>query len=206
MTKFKYQMKPKIQIINIKFNKSGAGFTLLEVIVAIFILTVGIGGSFSLIQQTFFTVTMAQSRIIAAYLAQEGIEIVRNVRDNNWLEQRESFETPPLPVWNEGLNSCLSPSSCCEADNETDTPSSYSPLTTVTGCAFDDLRYFNIDGNGFYSYSSGDQTKFKRKIFIESISVDKMKVAVIVEWHDRGKTHQIEVVGHITNWYEQHRQ
>ncbi len=184
-----------------KFFKKG--FTLLEVIVAIFILTVGVGGSFALIQQTLFTATMAQSRIIAAYLAQEGIEIIRNIRDNNWLEQRES---PPLPLWNEGLNSCSPPSSCCEADNETDTPSSYPPLTTITGCAFDDLSYLNIDSNGFYSYSHGEQTKFKRKIFIERISADKMKVVVIVEWQDRGKIHQIEVVEHITNWYEQHRQ
>lgn len=199
-------MKLKSQIVNIRFNKSGAGFTLLEVIVAIFVLTVGIGGSFALMQQTLFAVTMAQSRIIAAYLAQEGIEIVRNIRDNNWLEQRESFDVPPLPLWNEGLNNCSSPSSCCEADNETDTPLLYTPLTTIVGCVFDDLSYLNIDSNGFYSYSSGEQTKFKRKIFIELINADKMKVVVIVEWQDRGKSHQIEVVEHITNWYEEHRQ
>lgn len=187
-----------------KFFKKG--FTLLEVIVAVFILTVGVGGSFALIQQTLFAATMAQSRIIAAYLAQEGIEIIRNIRDNNWLEQRESFEVPPLPLWNDGLNSCLPPSSCCEADYETDTPSSYPPLTTITGCTFDDLRYLNINSSGFYSYSSGNQTKFKRRIFIEPVDADKIKVEVVVEWKERNRIHQIEVVEHITNWYEKHKQ
>ncbi|XOB41129.1 MAG: type IV pilus modification PilV family protein [Candidatus Nealsonbacteria bacterium] len=183
-----------------KFFKKG--FTLLEVIVAVFILTVGVGGSFALIQQTLFAAAMAQSRIIAAYLAQEGIEIIRNIRDNNWLEQRESSEV----LWNDGLNNCLPPNSCCEADYETDTPSSYPPLTTIAGCTFNDLRYLNIDNSGFYSYSGDNQTKFKRRIFIELIDTDKIKVEVVVEWKERGRTHQIEVVEHITNWYEKHKQ
>ena len=192
----------------IKLNqklKKESGFTLLEVIVAIFILTVGVGGSFVLIQQTLSASLTVQSRLIAAYLVQEGIEIVRNVRDNNWLEQRESLQDPPLPVWNDGLDDCLPPN-CCEADYETDTPLSYPPLTTVAGCSFDDLSYLNINNEGFYGYSGSTQTKFKRRIFIEQIDGSKIKVSVVVEWRERNKAHQVEVVEHITNWYEEHKQ
>lgn len=192
----------------IKLNQKStkkSGFTLLEVIVAIFILTVGVGGSFVLIQQTLSASLMVRSRLIAAYLAQEGIEIVRNIRDNNWLEQRESFETPPEPLWNDGLDNCLPPTNCCEADCKTDMPPSKTPLTPVVGCSFNNLRYLNIDNNGFYSYSGGAQTKFKRKISIEQVEDNKIKVVVIVQWKEKNKTHQIEVVEHITNWYEEHR-
>jgi len=185
--------------------KKESGFTLLEVIVAIFILTVGVGGSFVLIQQTLSASLMAQSRLIAAYLAQEGIEVVRNIRDNNWLEQRESLQVPPLPLWNDGLDGCQFPN-CCEADYETDTPLSYPSLSTFTECNFDDLSYLNIDSKGFYGYSGDTQTRFKRKIFIEWIDDSKIKISVVVEWKERNKAHQIEVVEHITNWYEEHKQ
>ncbi len=193
----------------IKLNqklKKESGFTLLEVIVAIFILTVGVGGSFVLIQQTLSASLMAQSRLIAAYLAQEGIEIIRNVRDNNWLEQRESLDIPPLPLWDDGLDDCSPPAKCCEADYKTDMPPSYPSLTTITGCGFGHLNHLNIDSNGFYSYSGGTQTKFKRKISINQVEDNKMKVVVVVQWIEKNQIHQIEAVEHITNWYEEHKQ
>jgi len=171
----------------------GAGFTLIEVIVAIFILTVGIGGSFMLIQQTLVGVSIIESRLIAIYLGQEGIEIIRNIRDSNWLEQH---------LWNDGLTVCQPPVSCCEADYDTDTSSSDS-LAVVTGCDFNDLHYLNLDSSGFYSYSAGAQTKFKRKIFIDKIYEKKMKVTVTVQWEERNKFHEVKVIEHITNWYKQ---
>ena len=72
------------------------GFTILEAILAIFILTVAVFGSFSLIHQTLTGVSLNQSKLIAYYLAQEGVEIVKNIRDTNWLRER---------TWNEGMSS-----------------------------------------------------------------------------------------------------
>jgi len=79
------------------------GFTILEVIVAIFVLTVAVGGSFVLIQQTLIAASLAQSKLAAHYLAQEGIEIVRNIRDTNWLKQRSDelnffWDTDIIPL------------------------------------------------------------------------------------------------------------
>lgn len=61
------------------------GFTLIEVLIAIFLITVGIGGAFNLIQKTVEYSAISSSRLQAAYLSQEGIEIIRNQRDSNWL-------------------------------------------------------------------------------------------------------------------------
>lgn len=61
------------------------GFTLIEVIVAIFLVTVGIGGVYALIQRTTAFTPVVSARFTAVYLAQEGIELVRNKRDSNWL-------------------------------------------------------------------------------------------------------------------------
>ena len=64
-------------------NKS---FTLIEVVVAMFLLTVGTVGTFSLMQKSIIFTSISSSRLVASYLAQEGIEIIRNIRDTNYLE------------------------------------------------------------------------------------------------------------------------
>lgn len=183
-------------------KKQTKGFTLIEVIVAVFILTVGVGGSFALIEQMLVGTSVAESRLIASYLAQEGIEIVRNIRDTNWLEKRELSGTE----WNQDLDNCAGPVGCCEGDYTTDTPPSMTRLTSVASCNFGDLRYLRIDSSGFYSYGSGIQTKFKRKIFIESSGPDKEKVEVVVEWKERNRMHSVEAAEYITNWYEKRRE
>jgi prepilin-type N-terminal cleavage/methylation domain-containing protein len=79
--------------------KNNKGFTLLEVIAAIFILTVGAGASFALIQQTLSAASLVEDRLIASYLAQEGVEVVKNIRDQTWLEKRTNLTL----TWDEYL-------------------------------------------------------------------------------------------------------
>jgi len=81
--------------LNVKMNK---GFTILEAIAAIFVMTVGVLGAYAVVQQIIVYNSISSSRLTAAYLAQEGIEIVRNIRDTNWL-------TVPLVVWDNGISS-----------------------------------------------------------------------------------------------------
>ena len=164
------------------------GFTLLEVIIAISILTVAIGGIYALIQQTLRAASLANSKLIAAHLSQEGVEIVRNFRDNNWLNQRFSTSTS----WRAGLGA-----GDYEVDYDDTVPTSF----------VGEGRYLYIGGtNGFYTYlnSPGDiQTKFKRKITITDTGVgdDEIEVAVKVFWQERGGEYEIEVVENLYNWY-----
>ncbi len=65
------------------------GFTLLELIVAISILLIvlPIGSSI------FYTAFQAQkefNRVVAAYLAQEAIEVIKNIRDSNYIYKRRN--------------------------------------------------------------------------------------------------------------------
>ena len=80
------------------------GFTLLEVIAAIFVLTLGISGPFALVEQLLVSASLAQDKLLASYLAQEGVEIVRNIRDSNWIDP-----SSPAPDWDNGLYSDANP-------------------------------------------------------------------------------------------------
>ena len=81
--------------------RNSKGFTLLETTIATFILTAGVLGAFALIQMITAFTSGISSQLAAIYLAQEGIESVRNIRDSNWLEQRYVPETP----WDQGVSS-----------------------------------------------------------------------------------------------------
>ena len=62
------------------------GFTLLEAVVSMFIVTVGVGAVFVLINQTLNSNRIISSKFTAIYLAQEGVELAREVRDSNFLK------------------------------------------------------------------------------------------------------------------------
>ncbi|MBZ9569598.1 prepilin-type N-terminal cleavage/methylation domain-containing protein [Patescibacteria group bacterium] len=168
-------------------KRNGAGFTLLETIIAIFIITIGIVGVSSLVSQTIGSVTISSQRLIAAYLAQEGIEIVRNIRDTNWLED---------VAWDEGLGV-----GDWEGDY-TDTQSFFypcSPIPFTCPTRGFPLHSLKING-GFYNYSSGTDTEFQRRITIFDKTADMFKVSVSVGWRAKGKTYQIEAQENLYNW------
>jgi Tfp pilus assembly protein PilV len=63
----------------------GGGFTLIETLVAISIFSASIIGLMSVLASGVSDTNYAKQKMIASYLAQEGIECVRNTRDNYFL-------------------------------------------------------------------------------------------------------------------------
>lgn len=171
---------PKIESSSLRLDQIKKGFTLIEVVIAIFIATVGIMGAFSIIQQVVAYTSASYNRLTAAYLAQEGIEVVRNIRDGNWLKGGN---------WQIGLTGCEVKG--CEANYNDTSLASYGD------------RYLKIDG-GFYNYDSGNDTKYKRKIFINPATGPDgssiLKVVIVVEWQKKGKTDRFSVQENLYNW------
>jgi len=198
--KLKLHLHLRPPLASLVYMKS---FTLLEVILAITVLTLAVGGSFVLISQTIASVSVVQSKLAASYLAQEGIEIIKNIRDTNWLK---------FQPWDQGLEG----GDCWEGDYQTLLPPDYHFLTS---CPFpyqyDNLRFLGIDENGFYGYSylPENKTIFKRKITISDKEdldkdlekdpeekPDRLKVSVEVLWVERGKLHSITAQEYLYNW------
>jgi len=184
---FRIKKKRKTSFFSFPFSQQA--FTFLEVIIAIFIMIVGIGGTLVVLQRGISSITQARARLTAAYLAQEGIEIIRNIRDTNWVEQRIASTTP----WDAELN---------EGEYEADYEDTKNETPSLTPCDFpcdyNRLRFLKKNEEGFYSYNTGTLTPFKRKISIEKPSTSTLKVTVTVYWGE-GK-HSLRTQEILYNW------
>ena len=85
------KMKFKIQTSKLKNKK---GYLLVEVMIAISLLTLGFFGTLSLISNSISLNSVVSDHFIANYLAMEGIETVKNLIDANF------FKSNP---WNLGF-------------------------------------------------------------------------------------------------------
>jgi prepilin-type N-terminal cleavage/methylation domain-containing protein len=167
---------------------SQKGFTIIEIIITIAILSFGIVGIYGFFQPADILTSNFSLRLIAGYLAQEGLEIVKNIRDNNILSGNK---------WSQGFDIC---GSGCQLDYKTGTVIE-APENELK--EYDDNNFLNINGDGFYSYDSGPATRFKRKIVIDepfSPNEDILKVRVLVEWSYNNKPFSFNTIGYIYNY------
>lgn len=165
-------------------TKMSKSFTLIEMIVAIFLVTLGAGAAFNVIQSTTSFTAITSAQLTASYLAQEGIEIVRNIRDGNWLEQR----TVPATSWDDGIS--------VDSNYALDYQSGSFP---DAGCSLGAEGFLKYDGN-FFNCTFGDETKFKRRITVEKSQADTITVSVEVSWEERGRPHQVTTQTKLYNW------
>ncbi len=158
------------------------GFTLVEIMISIFVISVAIIGIFQAttkyIQQTKFE----KEGYVAALLGQEAIEIVKNFRDTNWVEGDAGG-------WNNGLTSC---SAGCEIDYD-DTS-----FTLWSGSG----RNLYLEGSsGLFKYLASPgindvKTIYTRKVIITESGSDKLSIVVNVYW--KGNTTVVKE--DIYNW------
>lgn len=72
-----------------------SGQTLIETIVAIFILTMAITSGLAVTIYVLSNSGVSLNQVVATNLAREGVEMVRNMRDTNWLESDAYAATDP---------------------------------------------------------------------------------------------------------------
>lgn len=156
-------------------SSSSAGFTLIETMVAIGIIVIGLVSALTLITNSLFYVSNISDRLIAANLTAEGLEVVRNIRDNNWLANLS---------WNNGM-----PNGDYQISYNSIALSPYSGNSILLDSA-----------TGLYNYNSGASTLYARKISITNISSYEMRVISTVTWQRRGITYNSSAEGHLFDW------
>jgi prepilin-type N-terminal cleavage/methylation domain-containing protein len=170
-----------------------SGFTLLEIIVVIFIITIGLLGILSLGNQNVQVQSINRNSVIASQLAQEGLEQVRNKRDMNWLQGAD---------WETSSSSGSHLDILQVAGSYTYTVDAYTgSIKTVSGIA-DPLAKLYINNGGFYTHAvNATSTPFSRIITVShENNLASTSVNCLVQWKRGTNTYSFTAQTVLYNW------
>ena len=153
-------------------NYMQKGFSIIESLIAISIMSAGLVGVILIIQEVGAYGSNYIFNLTAAYLAQEGIEVVRNIRDNNVISGNN---------WTNGITLNAS-------DYRLDYRSNKFPDDSNCPSGY---NYLDISG-GFYKCSNNSSSTFQRLITVTSVAAEELKVKVEVSWLRKGKDYSVE--------------
>ncbi len=80
-----------LSVFSIRSRCVPRGFTIVEVMTAVTILVVGVLAIISIATYSNSVANLNAQRLVAAHLAEEGIELVRNIRDTNYVSGATKF-------------------------------------------------------------------------------------------------------------------
>lgn len=163
-----------------------SGFTLVESLVAVSILSMAVTGPLLIAQKGIGAAYYAKDQVIAFYLAQEAIEYIRNIRDTNRI-------TDAAGGWLSSLGSCKDTGGgqrCTIDARFTDPTDPVAGVGAITACPTISgvivacpLISFESE-TGLYGYNIGSATKFRRIISIDDrVDPKEAVVTVTITWN-----------------------
>ena len=190
------------------------GFTLLETVVALTVITAAVVGPVSLITRGLYSFSFSKNKVIAANLAQEGIELIRLVRENN--VACDAVNGPAVWQWNKDPDGGLIGHTTVGVDGESfigircgdstiQTPRLSSSCSSPLRFETDQL----LENYGTYGYRSGVETMFFRcvEIAVPPDSPDgdippsaQMDVISTVTWNERGTDRSVTLRERLYDW------
>jgi len=200
--------------------KSNKGFTLIESMIAVTILTFAVAGPLYTASRAFVAAEIARDKLTASYLAQEGVEYMRAMRDNEYLAAYQAGGASiSSTAWNDFLNgtSAASITQCRAMTCTLDTYPTVS-MGTGSGLSLNTCNTYSRSSctplylaNGVYTQQSGIaeavKTPFTRTVQVKDV-VDSSGVAVLndkqaistvsLSFHEI--PYVVTVTDHLTPW------
>ncbi len=173
------------------FNQNGV--TLVEVMVSLVLFGISFGGLMLLLTYNISNAEDLRNATVASGLAQEGLEIVRSIRDQDWISER---------AWNSGFPGTLPATYEVQWNTVApqDVTTGFSAITSVNPGNTRFLR--KNPTSGLFSYTPTDtETGFKRTITITSLNAYEIRVVASISWKQRGATKNLNAESHLYNWY-----
>ena len=184
---------------------STKGFTLIETLVAIAILTLSVAGPLLVASRALVSAQIAQEQLTASYLAQEGIEYVRMMRDDEYLAAyQDGGSTVSSTAWSNfvsgtgsaSIAQCVSVACTLDPIN-----SALQPCGGMGMSACSSLPLY-VESNGLYTQVATGNTKtpYVRTIQATPLSATEEKIVSTVLWVSHGQTYSVSVDDHLTAW------
>ncbi len=151
-------------------QKKQQGFTIGEVVLSSFVLAFGLTAVISLIAASFRTTVETERLILASELAQEGIELTRNIRDNA-LVDKVALDSP-ADVFTNFPNGANRNCTIDYTMSTLDCPVLASPQLGFSG--------------GFYRHGTGSGLFYRLIKINHTAGSDEAVVTSFVAWQDPG--------------------
>jgi type II secretory pathway pseudopilin PulG len=177
------------------------GFTILEITIVIFIITLSLIGILSLSNQNIQVQYINKNTVIASQLAQEGLEVVRNKRDTNFLRGYD---------WEKSTSSG-SRLTIIPSWPTIGTPVKYTvdaatgAIATSTGIATnginDSATKLYLNSVGLYTHAiTATSTGFSRLITVGNENAASTSVTCLVQWKKGTNTYNFSAQTVLYNW------
>jgi len=173
-----------------KTTTSQSGFTILETMVAVFILVLSITGPMVFASSSLRSAFLARDQITAFYLAQDIIETVKNIRDDNGINERD---------WLTDIDVCggVAGEACTILIDTT----LNNPVAET--CPVDVCEPLTRSAGGEFNYNDTAESRFTRTTYVQEI-IENQEVRIVVEvkWQSNVRigTSRILVQENIMNW------
>lgn len=181
-------------------QKRWGGFTIIETMVAISILMTSVAIAVSVIRTDVLVSSVTKNAVMARFLAQEGIEYTRHVRDSHLVDFDKTGDS--TIDWLGGLGACSNGTPCT-----IDTANPTSVIITsypIGGCPV--LKYSEAENRYGYTNDVGwEESIFKREINIADplggVIDSEVIVTVRVSWTERdGSDKEVVYQQNLFNW------
>lgn len=179
------------------------GFTLIEVMVAVAVLSIGFVGAANLISYNISNSAKAINKTIATNLAQEGLELVRNIRDTNWLSGI-GWDADLVVAIGDRIQKQFF---CGGLNSQAIDPAP----ANIDGCG-DGCKIFiytnTSDGSKCYSddfgaqagYGAPQATDFYRFITLNRLDASSILATADIKWLERGDARYLTIQEILYNW------
>mgnify|MGYP001561693741 FL=1 len=164
-------------------KNSAPGFTLIETLIAITLITVVISAVTGLILSTLLANQRILHSLQGMYLAQESLEAVRFMRDSNWLQNYS---------WNGG-------SLLWGSDFDMGTESQLNLFLTDEACP----PCFGLARSAEDSIVTDDSGfEYTRALSFKPVTdlQDVVEVTATVSWEERGIARSVELSTYLSDW------
>ena len=186
-----------IQSGNISINKRGnkGGFTIIETLVAVTVLMIAVSGPLVVASKGLTTALYARDQVIASYLAQETMEMIKNIRDNNL----GAVNNPKAWLTSiRGNDQCQDASDACVVGPFS---TAYS-ICVPTTCA---VHYDKL--TGYTHNTNASKTIFKRYYYLTAPGVEdycistatECQVHVVVSWNEGTVPYDVTLTSELVN-------
>ncbi|MGC9603212.1 MAG: hypothetical protein ABSF47_01965 [Minisyncoccia bacterium] len=162
--------------------KEKRGSVLIEAIVGISLVTIGILGIVSFLTNSSRFYNSSVNNLKATYLAAEGIEVVKNIIDTNYVKGGDR--------WNPPANGWYYLDSGTTADSLSPIPNPPTPSVA---------QFVKFDSTSGTYGSTGINTIFRRIVNINDAG-GYLSVLSYVSWNENGSQKQVLLEDHFYDW------